>query len=111
MNNTRNFCSNLRLLKERSNQSLMKFSEMARVPKSTMQSMLEGKPPCLDTACKVSNSFRIPLSMLTGGELQPETADMLHSALMMLEIYRDLPVEKQERTKAIVNELLEVLRK
>ena len=111
MNNTRNFCSNLRLLKERSNQSLMKFSEMARVPKSTMQSMLEGKPPCLDTACKVSNSFRIPLSMLTGGELQPETADMLHSALMMLEIYRDLSADKQKRAQKIVRELLELFEK
>ena len=111
MNNTSNFCSNLRLLKERSNQSLMKFSEMAQIPKSTMQSMLEGKPPCLDTACKVSNSFHIPLSVLTGGELQLDIADMLHSALMMLELYRDLPVEKQERMRAIVNELLEVFRK
>ena len=111
MNNTRNFCSNLRLLKERSKLSLMKFSDRAEIPKSTMQSMLDGKPPCLDTACKVSNSFQIPLSLLTGGELQLETADMMHNALMMLEIYRDLSADKQKRAQKIVRELLELFEK
>ena len=111
MNNPSNFQANLQLMKTRSNLSLTQFSEMAQVPRSTMQSVMKGGQTTLDTACRIANSLGMPLSILTGGILTVEQADMLHGALMLLDLYRELPEEKQAQLRLAVNILLEVFQK
>lgn len=53
----------------------------------------------LDTACRIANALQLPLSTLTGGELPPEKAEVLHSALILVDWYCDLSSEKQKNIR------------
>ena len=111
MNSPINFRSNLRLLKKWRKLSLTKFSEEAHIPRSTMQSILEGGQTSLDTACRISHCLQIPLSLLTQGILTSAETDLLHEMMKVLSWYNDLPALEQKKAKQGLNILLDVLSK
>lgn len=111
MNDPNNFSKNLMLMKQRSNLSWTKFSQLAQVPRSTMQSVMKDGQTTLDTACRISNSLGLPLSTLTEEPLSPEDADLLHRTFMLLDSYQGLSPEKQEQFQLAANILMEVFRK
>lgn len=111
MNDPNNFGANLKVLKEESQLSLSQFSEVLQLPKSTLQSVMEGGQTSLDTACRISNALGIPLSVLTNGSLSPKKATVLRGVLSGLQWYKELPLSEQEVFAHNFAQLLEVLQK
>lgn len=101
----------MKALKEARRLSLTEFSEELRIPRTTLQSVMDGGQTTLDTACRISDAVRIPLSALTDGTLSPERVDILHCWLTCLSWYGELSVEKQELAYHGFSMLLEALQK
>ena len=111
MNHPSHFRTNLQTLKEVSQLSITQFSEALNLPKSTVQSIMDNGHTTLDTACRIANALQIPLSTLTGGELQPERAEVLHSALIVVGWYCELSAEKQKTIRTGFGMILDELEK
>ena len=111
MNNPNHFRENLQVIKEESGLSLTKFSERLEMPRSTIQSVMDDGHTSLDTACRIANALQLPLSILTGGALPQDRADVLHDTLVVLEWYRCLPAHKQKNIQIAFSVLLDELEK
>ena len=111
MNDPQNFGYNLRFLKQERQLSLTEFSEVLHIPRSTLQAVLEGGNTSLDTACRIADALQVPLSVLTDGQLLPESAGVLHGILSSLDWYSSLPPEKQKTASFGFALILEVLQK
>ena len=96
MNNPDNFGANLRLLKEERNLSLTEFSKELQIPRTTLQAVLENGQTSLDTACRISDALKIPLSALTDIRLSGEKLEILKGLFLGMEWYSGLAPEQQE---------------
>ena len=111
MNHPHHFRNNLQTLKEESGLSLTRFSQALDMSRSTRQSVMYDGQTTLNTACRIANALQLPLSTLTGGELLPDKAEVLHSALVIVNWYDDLPAEKQKNIRAAFAVILDELEK
>ena len=109
MNNPSNFCSNLRTIKKESRLSLTQFSQKLDIPRSTMQAVLEDGQTTLDTACRISNALKLPLSTLTSEILMEDQAEVLQATLTFLSWYDRLQTERKEKVRLGFSLILEVL--
>ena len=111
MNHPSHFRNNLQLLKRQSGLSMTKFSKKLELSRSTVQSVMDDGQTSLDTACRIANALQLPLGTLTGGELQSERADILHSTLVVLDWYFDLPAQTQKTVCSAFSVILHELEK
>ena len=111
MNDPNNFGANLKVLKKERQMTMTEFSNHLRIPKSTLQSVMENGHTTLDTACRISDALNIPLSVLTNGPLPLEEAQILQSILLCARWYRELEQEERKMAAHSFSVLLEVLQK
>ena len=111
MNHPSHFKNNLQALKEESGLSLTRFSQKLDMSRSTLQSIMYDGQTTLDTACRIANALQLPLSTLTGGELPPEKAEVLHSALVVMNWYCNLSAEKQKNIRNAFAVILDEVKK
>ena len=111
MNHPSHFRNNLQLLKKESGLSMTKFSEKLELSRSTVQSVMDDGQTSLDTACRIANALQLPLCTLTGGELHPERADVLHSTLVVVDWYCQLSAEQQRTIRSAFSVILDELEK
>ena len=70
--NCENLGINLRNLRKARGLSMMELSSELDIPKSTLQSIMDGGQTTLYTAMHISRKLRIPLDTLTNGVLSPQ---------------------------------------
>lgn len=92
MNYPHHFRNNLQALKEERGLSLTGFSQLLDMSRSTLQAVMSDGQTTLDTACRIANALQLPLSTLTGGELLPDKAEVLHSILVVVDWYSNLTI-------------------
>ncbi len=103
------FGANLRALKEERKLSLTEFSNALDIPRTTLQSVLETGQTTLDTACRISEALKIPLSVLTDERFPMENVPVLHGFLTIFGWYCGLPQEKKQHVANHLEWLLEDL--
>ncbi len=111
MNDTSHFRNNLRMLIEQSDLSIVKFSKMLDMPRTTVQSVMKDGQTTLDTACRMANALKIPLCTMTGGELATSRVKVVQNYLGILEWYVSLSMEKRKAIRTTFCLLLELLEK
>ena len=111
MNTPSNFSANLQTLRQERHMSLCEFSAMLDIPRSTLQAILETGQTSLDTACRIAEASQIPLSVLTGGELPKERADIMHGLLLLFGWYSSRPIEEQKKVANLLFQLMDLLQK
>ena len=109
MNDPGNFAQRLKAIRQERCLSLTRFAEVLQVPRSTLQSILQCGQTSLDTACRVSNMLKIPLSALVDdGYAGPESEILVH-LLHNLSWFICLPRGKQDVVIQKITQLLEVI--
>ena len=93
---SRNFAENLKNLRVALNLSYTEFSQALDIPKTTLQSIMEGGQTSLHTAMHISDKLDVPLDTLTNGCLSPQQIRQLDGFMSYLGWYDRLPEEKQK---------------
>ena len=93
-----NLGTNLRNLRAARGLSLAEFSQELAIPKTTLQSILEGGQTSLYTALNISRKLSIPLDTLTNGTLTAGQFERLDSFVASLGWYDKL--QKKQKKEA-----------
>jgi len=101
--------NNLRAYQNARGKSLAEFSEELGIPRSTVHSIMVDGNTTVDTLIRMASSLHVSLDVLVFGELPAKRLDDVWHFLRDLEWFVKLSLEKQERFRYLLGELLELL--
>ena len=77
MNQSNDFARSLAAICKSGNLSLVEFSRMLDVPKTTLKNIMDNGNATLSTALRIADHLNVPLSLLTGEVISVEDIESL----------------------------------
>ena len=109
MDKHQNVASNLNMIRKAMGMSMSEFSKELGVPKSTIQSILEGGQMTLYTALLISERLKVPIDILTGTSLTTEKLEFLAGFMASFEWFSSLNEDGQKVVANCIKTTMEVI--
>lgn len=109
MEKNRIFSKNLKIIRDRKRLSMAEFSAALDVPKSTIQSIMDGGNTTLYTAIHIADRLNIPLGVLLNEELSPDAVNILPVLISLFDWFAGLSITKQSAMASCLEQILAIL--
>lgn len=111
MGATENLAKNLRALRAIQGCSLVHYTKLLNISKSTLQEIEHGHPPHLDTVECIARSLNIPVSILLSDAFSPDQNDHAIKLLLKLDWYSSWEPQDREELLSLCCQIVRLLNK